>query len=108
MNIIQKHKSKIAKLYLNKEDRDVQISKMVNNLIDFLSLTPADYSIQIHIINMDDFTMDFIGLLISFIKTANEREMSVSLFLNSKLADLILNLGTGNLKYSMELIGDTI
>lgn len=107
MNIIQKHKSKIAKVYLNKEDSVAQIPKLVDSLMDFLSLTPTDYSIQVYFSDVEDITMQFAGLLISFVKTANERNTPVTLFLQSKLADLILNLGTGSLQFSLELITET-
>lgn len=103
MNLIQKHKSKVIKMYLTSEDVSSQTSKLISNLTDFLSLTPLDYSIQIHFGELEDISMEFTGLLISLIKTINEKQIPITLILHSKLSDLFLSLGTGSLRYSIEL-----
>ncbi len=103
MNLIQKHKSKITKMYLSSEDVSSQTSKLVSSLADFLSLAPLDYSIQIHFGNLEDISIEFTGLLVSLIKTVNEKQIPITLIVPSKLSDLLLSLNTGNLRYSIEL-----
>ena len=103
MNLIQKHKSKTIKVFLNQEDISSPISKLAISFSDLLELCPLDYSLKIDFGNLEDLPLEFTGLLLSLIKTINDGQISITLLVHSKLSDLLLSLGTGSLRYSIEL-----